>query len=63
MELVGSNIRLMVSYPPDTDTPGLRKEDQTKPDVTRLISGTGGLHAPEEIGRLLMLDAMVSIIS
>lgn len=58
MELVGSNVRLMVSYPPDTDTPGLKREDQTKPDETRMISGAGGLHAPEEVGRLLILDAM-----
>lgn len=59
MELVGTAVRLTVSFPPDTDTPGLKNEELTKPKETKLISGTGGLHSPEEIGKKLIHDAMV----
>lgn len=60
MELVGTNVRTMISYPPDTDTPGLKQENETKPEETKLISGTAGLHSPESVGKALIHDAMVS---
>lgn len=63
MELVGTNVRIMLSYPPDTDTPGLQQENTTKPEETKIISGTGGLHSPESVGKKLIHDAMVSIHS
>ncbi|KAM3964899.1 LOW QUALITY PROTEIN: 3-ketodihydrosphingosine reductase [Aphomia sociella] len=58
MELVGTAVRLTVSFPPDTDTPGFKNEELTKPKETKLISGSAGLHSPEEIGKELIHDAM-----
>ncbi|VVD03289.1 unnamed protein product [Leptidea sinapis] len=58
MELVGTNVRLTLAFPPDTDTPGFKNEELTKPKETKLISGSGGLHCPEEVGRKMMYDAL-----
>ncbi|XP_028156870.1 3-ketodihydrosphingosine reductase [Ostrinia furnacalis] len=58
MELVGTNVRLTLVFPPDTDTPGFANEELSKPKETKLISGSGGLHSPEEIGKKLIQDAM-----
>ncbi|MCO5592809.1 hypothetical protein L7F22_046812 [Adiantum nelumboides] len=33
------NIRVSIIYPPDTFTPGLAKENETKPEITKVISG------------------------
>lgn len=60
MELIGTNVRLTLAFPPDTDTPGFQKEELTKPKETKLISGSGGLHSPETVGRKLLVDALVS---
>nr|XP_026489804.1 3-ketodihydrosphingosine reductase [Vanessa tameamea] len=58
MELIGTNVRLTLAFPPDTDTPGFKNEELTKPKETKLISGSGGLHTPEEVGRKLIRDSM-----
>lgn len=58
MELVGSKVRLMISFPPDTDTPGLQQEDLTKPVITKLISRAAGLYSPETVGRQMVHDAL-----
>lgn len=34
------NIRVSLIYPPDTFTPGFEKENETKPEITKLISGS-----------------------
>lgn len=60
MELVGTSVRLTVSFPPDTDTPGLKNEDLTKPEETKLISGSAGLHSAEDVGKQMIHDALVS---
>lgn len=60
MELVGTQVRSMISYPPDTDTPGLKQENETKPQETKLISGSAGLHSPDAVGKALIHDALVS---
>lgn len=39
-ELAPDGIRVSVLYPPDTDTPGLKKEKAGKPPETEAISGT-----------------------
>jgi 3-dehydrosphinganine reductase len=62
MELIGTGIRLTLAFPPDTDTPGFEKEQLTKPNETKLISGSGGLHSPDEIGKKIIHDAMVIIL-
>ncbi|XP_068617218.1 3-dehydrosphinganine reductase [Battus philenor] len=58
MELVGTNVRLMLAFPPDTDTPGFKTEELSKPKETKLISGAGGLQSPEEVGKKMIKDAM-----
>ncbi|CAK1585408.1 unnamed protein product [Parnassius mnemosyne] len=58
MELVGTNVRLMLAFPPDTDTPGFQIEELTKPKETKLISGSGGLQSPEEVGKKMIHDAL-----
>ncbi|XP_023937766.1 3-ketodihydrosphingosine reductase [Bicyclus anynana] len=58
MELVGTNVRLTLAFPPDTDTPGFKNEELTKPKETKQISGSGGLHTAEEVGRKMIKDAM-----
>ncbi|CAH2241778.1 jg16340 [Pararge aegeria aegeria] len=58
MELVGTNVSLTLAFPPDTDTPGFKNEELTKPKETKLISGSGGLHTAEEVGRKLLRDAL-----
>ncbi|XP_047522027.1 3-ketodihydrosphingosine reductase [Pieris napi] len=58
MELVGTNVRLTLAFPPDTDTPGFKQEELTKPAETKLISGSGGLHSPSEVGRKMLQDAL-----
>lgn len=62
MELVGTNVRQTLVFPPDTDTPGFANEELTKPNETKLISSSGGLHSPDEIGKKLIHDAMVSFM-
>ena len=47
-ELVGSGVSLGVVYPPDVDTPMLAAENETKPDITKAISG-GVLMKPEAV--------------
>ncbi|GMU78899.1 MAG: putative short chain dehydrogenase/reductase [Acidimicrobiia bacterium] len=38
-ELKGHGIVVSCAYPPDTETPGLARENEHKPDVTKRISG------------------------
>ncbi|KAI5645998.1 short chain dehydrogenase domain-containing protein [Phthorimaea operculella] len=61
MELVGTGVRLTLAFPPDTDTPGFKNEELTKPKETKLISGSAGLFSPEFVGKTIVHDAMVSM--
>ncbi len=58
-ELKPYGIIVSVLCPPDTDTPGLREENKTKPEETKAISATAKLKQPEEVARAL-LDGMRS---
>ncbi|XP_049872562.1 3-ketodihydrosphingosine reductase [Pectinophora gossypiella] len=58
MELVGTGVRLTLAFPPDTDTPGFKNEELTKPKETKLISGSAGLFSPEEVGKKIVHDSM-----
>lgn len=40
------------------DTPGLAVENQTKPEETKIISGTGGLAKPEVVGKQILTDSL-----
>jgi 3-dehydrosphinganine reductase len=54
-ELKPYNIRVSVIYPPDTDTPGYKKENETKPPECAIITGgRGGLLTPEQISDALI---------
>ena len=48
-ELKPFNIRVCVSFPPDTDTPGFEKENKIKPNLTKLLSDTGSVFKPKKI--------------
>ena len=56
------NIRVTVSYPPDTDTPGYAQENIGKPKETVLISESSGLFQPEYVAKCLVEDAVVRYI-
>ena len=47
MEVRRDQIRIIMAYPPDTDTPGYQLENVTKPKETLAISDAAGLFTPE----------------
>lgn len=49
MELLPYNVYVSLSFPPETDTPGLRKENETKPEITKAISDTSGLFTADTV--------------
>ncbi len=51
MELKPYNIYISVAYPPDTDTPGYKIEMETKPTLTKLLSESGSVFAPETVAK------------
>lgn len=57
-ELRPHGIRVSILYPPDTDTPGLVQENQTKPPETAMLSEGAGLLTPEEVAATF-LDGIV----
>uniref|UniRef100_A0A672HI97 3-dehydrosphinganine reductase n=1 Tax=Salarias fasciatus TaxID=181472 RepID=A0A672HI97_SALFA len=61
MEIKPYNIYVTVAYPPDTDTPGLAEENKTKPLETRLISETSGVCQPEQVAKIVVRDAIVTM--
>jgi 3-dehydrosphinganine reductase len=50
-ELKLSGIRVSVVFPPDTDTPGLRKENEIKPQITKDVSGTASVASPDHVAK------------
>ena len=44
--------------PPDTDTPGLATENETKPEITKEISAGSGLHSPDDVAKTIMQDSL-----
>lgn len=59
MELRPYNIKVSVSFPPDTDTPGFEEEQKGKPRETQLISESGGLYQPNVVAQTTLADALV----
>lgn len=55
-------IKVTVSLPPDTDTPGFAAEEKNKPEETKLISQSSGLFSPDEVARKILNDASVSFL-
>ena len=52
-EMAMKGIKVQVLCPPDTDTPGLALENQTKPAETLAISGNAGMLRPERVAEAL----------
>lgn len=46
-------INITVVYPPDTDTPGFRSEEQVMPPETVAISDTGGLFNSDKVAKCI----------
>lgn len=59
-ELRPFNIKLTVSFPPDTDTPGFSNEQIGKPEITKQISEDGGLHSAAEVAQKALCDTLCS---
>ena len=55
-------IKVTVSFPAATDTPGYIMEEASIPPETRLISKTGGLASPDAVAVQLLDDAIVSTL-
>ena len=51
LELVPYNIKVSVNCPPDTDTPGFKEEEKTKPEETKLISGRAGFLDAKDVAK------------
>ncbi|MHA1726734.1 MAG: SDR family oxidoreductase [Promethearchaeota archaeon] len=53
-ELIPYNIKISVVYPPDTNTPGLQKENETKPEECKMLSESAKILEPEEVGDVVI---------
>jgi 3-dehydrosphinganine reductase len=53
-ELKPYGIQVATLFPPDTDTPGFKQENETKPLETRIISGTIKLASAEDVAKALI---------
>lgn len=58
MEVKHLNISVTLALPADTNTPGFEKEEKTKPQETKLISGSGGLVEPDVVAKKILDDAL-----
>ncbi len=53
-ELKLAGIGVSIVYPPDTDTPQLQEENKTKPEETKLLTGTAGTWSAEGVARVIV---------
>ncbi len=53
-ELKVAGIGLSVAYPPDTDTPQLAQENETKPLETQRLTGTAGLWSADAVAQCIV---------
>ena len=53
-ELKRYGVRVFVLCPPDTDTPGLAAEDESKPPETKAVSGTARLMTADAVAAALL---------
>jgi 3-dehydrosphinganine reductase len=53
-ELSGTGVHVAIVYPPDTDTPQLAAENDTKPIETKAITASGGLWSAEHVARVTL---------
>ncbi|MBA0814606.1 hypothetical protein Gohar_020424 [Gossypium harknessii] len=50
-EVIADNIHVSVVYPPDTDTPGFEKENEVRPELTKLLAGSSGSMKADEVAK------------
>src|SRR3990172_12089693 len=53
-ELKPHGIVVGCAYPPDTDTPGLARENATKPEATARISAAIKVRSADQVGRAIV---------
>lgn len=53
-EMKPYGIKVSVLCPPDTDTPGLALENETKPPELKAISGNAGLMSPQDVAQAML---------
>mmetsp|Transcript_32727 Transcript_32727/g.59313 ORF Transcript_32727/g.59313 Transcript_32727/m.59313 type:complete len:312 (-) Transcript_32727:492-1427(-) len=54
-ELQGSGVSVSLAVPPDTDTPGFKTENESKPLETKIISEAGAtLFKPEKVAKMIL---------
>ncbi|XP_058058723.1 3-ketodihydrosphingosine reductase [Anopheles bellator] len=58
MEARHRGVSVTLALPADTDTPGFENENRSKPEETKIISGSGGLAKPQDVGRKIVQDAL-----
>lgn len=58
MEAKHCGVNVTLALPADTDTPGFERENESKPIETRIISGSGGLAKPQDVGKRIVHDAL-----
>uniref|UniRef100_A0A336MDM6 3-dehydrosphinganine reductase n=1 Tax=Culicoides sonorensis TaxID=179676 RepID=A0A336MDM6_CULSO len=58
MEAKQDGISVTLALPADTDTPGFERENKEKPEETKIISGSGGLAHPKDVGERIVRDAL-----
>lgn len=58
MEVAHLGVNVTLCLPADTDTPGLAKENESKPLATQMISESGGTLQPETVAKKLVNDAL-----
>lgn len=51
MELARENIHVTLVFPPDTDTPGFKEENKSKPRETQLINETSGVLSADQVAK------------
>lgn len=52
------NVHIQLAFPPDTDTPGFKKENETKPTETEIISDAAGLSSPQDVATIMIKEAV-----
>ncbi len=57
-ELKPFGIRFSILFPPDTDTPGFEKENETKPAEVMIMSEGGGLMSAHDVAKVLIKGVM-----
>ncbi|XVF16232.1 hypothetical protein REPUB_Repub10bG0013900 [Reevesia pubescens] len=50
-EVIADNIHVSMIFPPDTDTPGLEQENKVRPELSKILAGSGGLMKADVVAK------------